>query len=639
MDKKPDKELQTVKEIRLAGQDKEPHVLPIDLRRKRIFWALSVVFTLLLCLVVLLFVLMLNAVRPAGFVAGTPSPVANFQASFYGPAEAQLNRPTGVAISPQGEVYLSDTGNNRVAVFNKEGTLIRVIRYLQLAEAAQDDGLQGEQNGQNGEGQGDEDAGNAELTVAEHEDSPPEYITEIEGIPEVFIAPTSLAFASDGRWFAVDQTLRVVLFFDQHDYLLQALSFEEETPISVNVNFVGEEELLFITTRSGIVTATLDGEFTHVYMNWGLLSGQLDNPSAVVVFDFDRLSEDVSITATNTAPLTIVADALNNRVQAFRYFDTDPEVAWMFGRPILDPSAARELDYEFENMIRGNISFPVDMTLSPLGRLFVVDGLSSEVVVLDAQTGAFQYSISSVGTRDGHLYYPAGIDYSEGNIYVTDRFNDRMSVFEDAPPAPAQEVPEPSEPVNRWFFMLVPLLALLIALIRFLTLRMPRYVVDLSFLESLSNDDDLLFFVVQHFNSLSIAPGIESVAEKMLPSYEWKIEVAKEEKRNDIIASYPALDDLEAETVTLALKKRGRSYLLTASMSVERAANELGIKVLRFAEFRDLAQPIIAEEQARQAELDAKIAEKVTKKAAKRELASSEDGAEDSVEEAKEEES
>jgi len=147
---------------------------------------------------------------------------------------------------------------------------------------------------------------------------------------------------------------------------------------------------------------------------------------------------------------------------------------------------------------------------------------------------------------------------------------------------------------------LLPLLALVVALLRLLSLRMPRYVADLSFLENLSQDDDLLFFVVGHFNSLSIAPGIESVAEKMLPGYDWKIEVAKEAKRDSVIEAYPGLDDLEAEAVTLALKKKGRSYLLTASMPVERAATELGIKVLRFAEFRALAQPIIADEQARQ---------------------------------------
>ena len=604
MNKKSDKELRPVSEIRSSGHDEKSFMLPIDLRRKRIFWTLSVIFVFLSCLAMLLFVLLLDVARPVGFGVDAPSPVANFQISFYGPAEAQLNRPTGVAISPQMEVYISDTGNNRVAVFDKEGNLIRVIRYLQMAESMQESGIQDdEQNDeQNGEqnGEQNDESDSLEPNNTEQDADLPEYLTEIEGVPEFFVAPTSLAFASDGRWFVVDQSLRTVLFLDQYDHLLQVLSFEEEAPISVNVGQVDEEELLFITTRSGILTATLDGEFIHVYMNWGLRSGYFDNPTAVVVFDPQHMSEDAPILTADTAPLTIVADALNNRVQALRNFETEPEVAWIFGEPILDLSAATDFDYEFENLISGNISFPVDMALSPLGRLFVVDGLSSEIVVLDAQTGAFQYSISSVGARDGQLYYPAGIDFAEGNIYVTDRFNDRMSVFEDAPPAPVQEVIEPSESLDRRFFMLLPLLALIIALLRLLTLRMPRYVVDLSFLESLSQDDDLLFFVVGHFNSLSIAPGMESVAEKMLPGYEWKIEVAKETKCDSVIEAYPGLDDLEAEVLTLALKKKGRSYLLTASMPVERAATELGIKVLRFAEFRALAQPIIADEQARQ---------------------------------------
>ncbi|MCL2437856.1 MAG: NHL repeat-containing protein [Coriobacteriia bacterium] len=558
--------------------EKKPFILPADIRRKRIFWLLSLFFVFLLCLGMLLLVLLLNMVQPPGFGSAAPSPVANFQTSFYGPAEALLNRPTGVALSPSGELYVSDTGNARVIVLDRNGVMLRSITEFTLAL---DDS------------HADADSENGDVRRGWQSAS---YTTPIEDTPGAFVAPTALAFADDGRWFAVDQAQRVLLFFDAEDRLLQGVTFEEEEPISVDVNLVDEEEQLFVTTRSGILQGSLEGEFFSTYINWGLLSGQLDNPAAVVVFDPAHMSEEASISATDTVQLTIVADTLNNRVQAFKNFDTEPEVAWMFGRPILSPDAMEELDYEFENMILGYMSAPVDLALSPLGRLFVVDGLTSEIVVLNAQTGAYEYTVSSVGSRDGLLYYPSGVDYAQGNIYVVDRFNDRVSVFEDAPPSPADEVEEPVEAFNRWFLLALPAVAFLLALLRLLTLRMPRYVLDLSSLESLSEDDQMLMFIIEHFDNLTIVSGTESVAEKVLPGYDWKVEIAKEEKRDTLIEEYSGLNDLEAEALALALKKKSRSYLLTASSAVEHAGKEQEAKVVTFAEFRAVAQGIIAEE-------------------------------------------
>jgi len=576
--------------------DDRRFVLPIDIRRKRIFWALSAFFVLLMCLVVLLIILMLNMVRPPGFGAATPNLVANFQASFYGPADSLLSRPTGVALSPSGEVYIADTGNARVAVFDREGNLLRSITEFAHADAL------------------GEDADTNTQTEAHQSD----YATPLEGSPTAFIAPTSLAFAADGRWFVVDQALRMLLFFDENNQLKQGIHLLEEAPISVDVNIVDEEEQLFVTTRSGILQANIDGAFRYAYLNWGLRSGQLDNPASVIVFDPDRMDEEASISTTDTAALTIVADTLNNRVQAFRNFQTDPEVAWIYSAPILDPSVQEGFDYEFENMIYGDISAPVDMALSPLGRLFVVDGLSSEVVVLDAQTGIYQYTISSVGSRDGFLFYPSGICFGAGNVYVVDRFNNRLSVFEDAPPLPIEEPAEAvTEDLSRWLLLILPLVIFAVVLLRLLTLAMPRYVLDLSALERLAEDDDALYFVIEHFDNMTIVSGTESIAEKMLPGFDWKISTVKEARRDNLIEKYPGLDDLDAEALILASKKKRRSYLLTASRPVERAGDELGLRVLRYADFRAAAHIFMIEERKRLEEIDARAAEKAFKRAEK----------------------
>ncbi|MCL2402886.1 MAG: NHL repeat-containing protein [Coriobacteriia bacterium] len=549
--------------------DKKPFMLPVDIRRKRIFWLLSIFFVFLLSVGLLLLVLLLNAVQPPGFGGTAPQMVVNFRASFYGSADSLFERPTSVVLAPNGQIYVSDTGNARVVVLDRDGVVVRSITTFALAaDAEQPDSEQSA-----------------------------DYSVPLEGTPTSFVAPTSLAFASDGRWFVVDQAQSMVFFFNAEDQLLQGIAFEEEDPISVNVNLIGEEEQLFVTTRSGVLQSSLEGEFSHVYMNWGLLSGQLDNPAAVTVFDPAHMDEAASLSPTDTTPLTIIADTLNNRVQAFRNFDTDPEIAWIYGEPILAPDVREELGFGLDDEVAGSVSAPVDLALSPLGRLFVVDGLSSEVIVLNAQTGAYEYTISGVGFRDGFLYYPSGICFAEGNLYVVDRFNDRVSVFEDAPPSPLEQaIEQPAEAFNRWLILLVPALAFVVVLLRLISLRMPRYVVDLSSLENLSEDDEMLMFVIEKFDSLIIASGTESVADKMLPGYDWKIEVTKEEKRDALIESHPGLDDLEADALLLASKKKYRSYLLTASPAVERAAKDCSLKVITFAEFRALAQGIIAEE-------------------------------------------
>jgi len=576
-------------------------LLPVDIRRKRIFWALSCFFILLMGLAVLLLILMLNMVRPPGFGMGAPMVVANFQTSFYGPADSLLSRPTGVAIAPSGEVYIADTGNARIAVFDREGNLLRSITNFESVNPDED------------QPQDQEDA----------HDAP--YATSLEGNPTAFVAPVSLAFADDGRWFVVDQALRMLLFFDDNNQLIQGIRLLEEAPISVKINRMGEEEQLFVTTRSGILQGTLDGVFQHAYINWGFRSGQLDNPASVIVFDPEKMSDDASISTTDTAVLTIVADTLNNRVQAFRDFQTDPEIAWIFSSPLVGGDSQEGLEYEFENMIYGDMSAPVDMALSPLGRLFVVDGLSSEVVVLDAQTGAYLYTISSVGSRDGLLFYPSGICFDAGNIYVVDRFNNRLSVFEDAPPLPVEgPAEEPREVLSRWLLLAIPVVLFIAALLRLFTLAMPRYVLDLSALEHLADDDDSLRFVIEHFDSVTIVPGTESVAEKMLPGFDWKIPAVKDVKRDAVIEDYPGLDELEAEAVVLASKSRRRSYLLTASRPVERAGDELGLQVLRYADFRATAHFFMNDERSRLEEIDARDAEKAAKKAAKKDKSSPE---------------
>ena len=596
-----------VKKRGRSEEEQRRFILPGDIRRKRIFWILCSAFVALMGAALLLFILLMGLAQPPGFGAGTFSPIANFQHSIHGSADRMLDRPSGIAVSPTGEIYTADTGNSRVAVFSSDGSYLRSIDVLIPAPEVEEHPALGHLD-------------------PDQEDS--EYLTELDDVLQAFVAPTSLAFADDGRWFAVDQSLQVLLFFDADDRLIRSISFAEEAPIGVDVAMVRDDdssavsasdfaEQLFVTTRSGIIAGDLDGNFNLTYMNWGMESGQLDNPTAVVVFDPMLASEEASISTTDTAQLTIVADTLNNRVQAFRNFQTYPELAWMFGTPLVGLEAA-DADAQEEARFAGNASLPVDLALSPLGRVFILDGLSSQIIVVNAQTGAFEYAISEVGTTDGMLYFPAGICFYQGDVYVADRFNDRLSVFEDAGPAPAAVEEITITEFNRWLLLIPPLLLLLVCIGRLLFLRMPRYVLDVPFLEKLAKDEDLQLFVDGHFNRMVVAPGTELVAEEILPWFDWKVVAPKEHKCDDLLLDNPDLDELGAEAVVIAAASRRRSYLLTASRLTEKAAVAQKVKALRFDEFRAIAYAILDEERAIQ---EAKGKKEAEKQAAKEERA------------------
>ncbi len=81
-------------------------------------------------------------------------------------------------------------------------------------------------------------------------------------------------------------------------------------------------------------------------------------------------------------------------------------------------------------------SRPAGLTVNPQGtKIFVVDtgGVKSDwhrVVVFDAQTGVFLYTISKRGNGDGELNLPREATIAaDGNLYVVDGGNFRIQVF------------------------------------------------------------------------------------------------------------------------------------------------------------------------------------------------------------------
>jgi DNA-binding beta-propeller fold protein YncE len=496
------------------------------------------VFAALLAGAVLLTILLLATVSPQGFRSTvSTTAIAAYKQSIYSAGDGLLNRPSDVAVSPGGELFVADTGNRQICVYDSKGSFQRAIITLDGSE------------------------------VADHaDDEPLQPGQAVE--PWRLESPMSLAFASDGRLYVVDSSLQMLLLFDAEGEFIRGISFDEETPTGVDVNVDSHGyERVYVTFRSGVATGDLDGSFDYAVMNWGREVAQFDNPTSVVT--------------SGTA--TYVCDALNYRVQALTGFETSPVALWQFGSPL---PAGEGLRYQGADRRFG---FPVDMCLTGDGRLIVVDGLSSELVVLDAATGRFLYTVSDAGSDDGLLYYPAGITYSGRSIYVADKFNDRVTVFDDSvPTAEPQKVVAAGSGINRWWYFVPFLVLLAAALGRLLTIRAPRYLMDLGFLEALATDTVLLDFVRDNLRAIVVPLGIESYATRLFPAMKIDARVWDEEQLEELRAQVVRLDEHDAATLLVAEKLRDRDYLLTASAELAQAAETEGIAHLRYGEFRSL---------------------------------------------------
>lgn len=115
--------------------------------------------------------------------------------------------------------------------------------------------------------------------------------------------------------------------------------------------------------------------------------------------------------ATDKSGKIFVSDSNNARVQVFA---ASGEFLYLFAQPENDP-----------------LALPRGIAFDEKGRLHVVDTLKHKIFVFTKE-GRFLHSYAKFGTGKGGLSYPNGIaiDATSGMIYVADKTNNRISVWE-----------------------------------------------------------------------------------------------------------------------------------------------------------------------------------------------------------------
>ena len=345
-----------------------------QLTPRQAFTMMAVVLAIVL-IALLIYLLLLNRpglVETGGDETGGLKPVL----SISGPGVGEFplfERPQHVAYAPDGRIYVSDTGNNRVAVFSGGGRFLYEFGEHGVAKP-----LPG------GVGNWEEGRLNFPLGIDVDEDG------------DVYVAD----FRNDQIQVFNPEGDFITRFPDPQEVVGKGASGQEGLGIAVTDIAVHEDKVYALDSYQVVVFST-EGEFLTQFGMPGAQPGGLDRPNGIAV------AEDGTI---------VVSDSNHNRVNAY---SKDGEFLWSEGEPITE--VAEEVEHTF--------GLPRGLTVLEDGSILVVDTFEHQLVMLD-ESGSVVRRYGSRGTEPGEFNFPNGIDSLSERIIVADKENNRVQVLE-----------------------------------------------------------------------------------------------------------------------------------------------------------------------------------------------------------------
>lgn len=294
-----------------------------------------------------------------------------------GVGDGQFNHPRGLAIGPQGNVYVVDSDNHRIQVFDAQG------------------------NWQQSWGS------NCNLTTG-HGCLDPDGSGPLEYGDAQFQEPWGIAVDDEGNVYVADTWNHRIQVFDTDGTFLRKWGLFGESTSDAGV-FYGPRDVAIDASGRVLVTDTgnerivifdRDGNYLDQWGQEGVAAGLFAEPVGL---------------ATDRDGNIYVADTWNQRIQAFgpdfAYLGEWPVDAW-YGESVLNKPY---------------------LAVDGQGRLYATDPEGYRVAVFDAQ-GTVLATFGTYGFDANAFSLPTGIDVdAEGYIYVTDTDGQRVIKFEPLP--------------------------------------------------------------------------------------------------------------------------------------------------------------------------------------------------------------
>ncbi|HET7485276.1 MAG TPA: 6-bladed beta-propeller [Solirubrobacterales bacterium] len=359
----------------------------------------------------------------------------------------KLSRPGGVAIDPEGNVWVADAGHSRVQEFNSEGEFLG-----QFGAGGASDGLFSSPHGIAIDSKGNLWVTDSVSSRVQEFNSKGEFIRKFGSYGTgngKFNALQGIAVDPEGHVWAVNSAAlksRVQEFSSEGAYMSQfgtsgSADGQLKEPQGIATDAKGN---LWIadTGNNRIEEFNSKGEFIRKFGSVGSGNGQLKSPSALA---FDPEGN------------AWVTDAGNNRIEEFSsegvylsQLGTAGNNSGQFSEPqgiatdskgnlwIADTGNDRVQESTVSEFVRkfggegsegGQLSHPSDAAIDPKGNVWVLDDWHNRVQEFGPE-GKFIGEFGAKGTSDGLLLEPSGLAVdSEGNVWVADAGNYRVQEF------------------------------------------------------------------------------------------------------------------------------------------------------------------------------------------------------------------
>jgi DNA-binding beta-propeller fold protein YncE len=319
--------------------------------------------------------------RPADLTQRGGKPIEGLipEFSMYGPGRGELatfSNPMGAAWSEDGRrIYVADTDNNRIVVFDDKGRYLSEFGGFGIAKplpGAQPTWDPGELNYPTDVAVGDDGS----VYVAD------------------FYNDSISAFDAEGKF--------VRRFPDPNARAGRGGSGQGGLGIAVTAVAVSGDRV-YATDQYQVFVFSSRGELLDQFGLPGVGPRGLDHPCGIVA---DR---DGNV---------VVADSNHNRV--VRYTAEGVPV-WVTGRPVNDLKAESKNPF----VLPRGIALKLD------GGLIVADPLAQQLVELD-RDGRVVRTLGARGTAPGQLNFPSDVDLHGEQLLVADRENNRVQVVRQA---------------------------------------------------------------------------------------------------------------------------------------------------------------------------------------------------------------
>lgn len=287
--------------------------------------------------------------------------------TIYGPGGAErpyFSRPNDVAIDGE-RIYVTDTGNNRVCVFNLKGTFLLSF-------------------------------GNSGVAF-------PAPGAEVNWVPGSFNYPFGIDVDNSGRIFVADTANRRIQVFSSEGRplfwfpFLKDRNWADVFPLSLDIN--GDRVYVADGFKKRIAVFDLKGNYLFSLGERGRLAGMIAGPLGVAA------AEDGTVYITDNRNLTLTA------------YQPLGKVFWVRGRP---PKGIASTNRFF--------GLPAGVAVDNDGFVYLVDAFSFSLKIFNRE-GEFLVEVGRRGTGRGEFNFPRGVKVYKNLLAVADMENNRVQIF------------------------------------------------------------------------------------------------------------------------------------------------------------------------------------------------------------------